>query len=212
MTVDDHWSAATTSAVLRFQRARGLERDGALSRSEVFFWPGRTARVGSVEVTRGATLRPGAPIATLSSQRRQVRVDLDAERQTVAVDGERVIVTLPDGTAVGGTITSVGRVATSGKDGATIPVTIRLRGRRARGLALDRAPVQVSFARERAENVDHVPVTALLARPGGGYAVQVVAADGTMRTVPVRVGLQASGEVAVSATGLRAGQRVVIPE
>jgi hypothetical protein len=71
--------------------------------------------------------------------------------------------------------------------------------------------VQVSFVRERAKDVDHVPVTALLARPGGGYAVQVAGAGGTVTTVAVTVGLQASGEVEVQGAGLRSGQQVVVP-
>jgi peptidoglycan hydrolase-like protein with peptidoglycan-binding domain len=211
MTVDDAWTAATTAAVERFQKQRGLTRDGSLSRGEFVFWPARSARVGAVKVDRGGALRPGAPIATLSSRRREVTVDLDAERQSVAAAGERVIVTLPDGSAVGGTVSTVGKVAKQGQDGATIPVTIRLRGRRARGLGLDQAPVQVSFARERAQDVDHVPVTALLARPGGGYAVQVATGGGTVTTVAVTVGLVASGEAEVHGAGLHAGQPVVIP-
>jgi peptidoglycan hydrolase-like protein with peptidoglycan-binding domain len=212
MTVDDEWTAATTAAVERFQKQRGLTQDGSLSRSEFVFWPARSARVGAVKAGRGTALRPGAPIATLSSRRREVTVDLDAERQSVAVAGERVIVTLPDGSTVGGTVTTVGKVATQGQDGATIPIAIRLRGARARGLGLDQAPVQVSFVRERAKDVDHVPVTALLARPGGGYAVQVAAGGGTVTTVAVTVGLVASGEAEVHGAGLHAGQQVVVPE
>ena len=212
MTVDDEWTSATTAAVKRFQKQRGLTQDGSLTRSEFVFWPGRSARVGEVTVERGSALRPGSPIADLSSRRRQVTVDLDADRQSVAVAGERVIVTLPDGTAVGGTVTSVGKVAEEGKNGTTLPVEIRLRGKRSHGLALDHAPVQVSFVRERAKDVDHVPVTALLARPGGGYAVQVAGAGGTVTTVAVTVGLQASGEAEVHGARLRAGQQVVVPE
>lgn len=212
MTVDDEWTGATTAAVKRFQKQRGLAQDGSLTRGEFVFWPGRSARVGKVAVQRGSALHPGSPIADLSSQRREVTVDLDADRQSVAVAGEHVIITLPDATTVGGTVTSVGKVAEEGKNGTTLPVEIRLRGKRAHGLGLDRAPVQVSFVRERAKDVDYVPVTALLARPSGGYAVQVAGAGGTVTTVAVTVGLQASGQAEVHGAGLRAGQSVVVPE
>ena len=211
MTVDDAWTAATTAAVKRFQKQRGLTQDGSLTRSEFVFWPARSARVGKVTADRGSALRPGGPIAELSSRRREVSVDLDADRQSIAVAGERVTITLPDGSVVGGTVTTVGKVAEAHQSGATIPVTVRLRGRRSHGLALDQAPVQVSFVRERAKGVDHVPVTALLARPGGGYAVQVATGGGTVTTVAVEVGLQASGEAEVHGAGLRAGQQVVVP-
>jgi hypothetical protein len=58
-----------------------------------------------------------------------------------------------------------------------------------------------------------VPVSALMARSGDRYAVEVVVRDGTHRLVPVRLGLfdDAAGMVQVSGSGLAAGQRVVVP-
>jgi hypothetical protein len=58
-----------------------------------------------------------------------------------------------------------------------------------------------------------VPVNALLALASGGYAVEMVDADGTHRLVAVSVGLfdDAEGLVQVSGRGLAAGQRVVVP-
>lgn len=58
-----------------------------------------------------------------------------------------------------------------------------------------------------------VPVTALLARGGGGYAVEVVRADGPHRLLPVTVGLfdDADGLVQITGAGLKAGQSVVVP-
>lgn len=58
-----------------------------------------------------------------------------------------------------------------------------------------------------------VPVTALLAQAGGGYAVEVVDAGGVRRLVPVSLGLfdDAEGLVQVRGSGLRAGQKIVVP-
>ena len=58
-----------------------------------------------------------------------------------------------------------------------------------------------------------VPVTALLARSGGGYAVEVVGAGARNHLVPVSLGLfdDAEGLVQVTASGLAAGQKVVVP-
>ena len=58
-----------------------------------------------------------------------------------------------------------------------------------------------------------VPVDALLALTGGGYAVEVAGADGAHHLVPVTLGLfdDADGLVQVSGSGLSAGQRVVVP-
>ena len=73
--------------------------------------------------------------------------------------------------------------------------------------------MEVAITDRTVHNVLAVPVSALLARSGGGYAVEVVAGDGTHRLVPVRLGLfdDAAGLVQVSGPGLAAGQRVVVP-
>jgi hypothetical protein len=58
-----------------------------------------------------------------------------------------------------------------------------------------------------------VPVTALVALAGGGYAVETVAGDGRQQLVPVRLGMfdPAGGRVQVESSRLSAGQRVVVP-
>ena len=65
----------------------------------------------------------------------------------------------------------------------------------------------------RVSNVLAVPVNALLALAGGGYAVEVVGPGGVHQLVGVSVGLfdDAAGMVQVSGSGLAAGQRVVVP-
>jgi len=58
-----------------------------------------------------------------------------------------------------------------------------------------------------------VPVDALLALSGGGYAVEVAGGDGIHELVPVSLGIfdDADGLVQVSGPGLSAGRRVVVP-
>ena len=58
-----------------------------------------------------------------------------------------------------------------------------------------------------------VPVTALLAQSGGGYAVEVVDPSGTNHLVAVSLGLfdDADGLVQVTSSELAAGQEVVVP-
>jgi hypothetical protein len=58
-----------------------------------------------------------------------------------------------------------------------------------------------------------VPVDALVALAGGGYAVEEVTSDGSHQLVAVTPGLfdDAQGLVEVSGKGLAAGQRVVVP-
>jgi peptidoglycan hydrolase-like protein with peptidoglycan-binding domain len=213
MTVDDDWDWATTAAVKRFQRARGLDDDGMLSRGEVVFRPGAT-RVGEAKAQVGQQVAPGAQLAELSSTERNVTVDLDARRQSIAREGDAVTVELPTGRTARGRITDVGEVATkpSGSDNQdsdpTIEVTIDLKGRASRGTNLDQAPVDVGFAVDRRKGVLAVPVKALLARQGGGYAIEVVE-GGAHRIVGVEPGLYAEDWVEVSGDGLREGMRVV---
>jgi hypothetical protein len=57
-----------------------------------------------------------------------------------------------------------------------------------------------------------VPVTALLARSGGGFAVEAVDGDGRRRLVPVDPGTNAEEYVEVSGSGVREGMRVVTAE
>jgi hypothetical protein len=77
----------------------------------------------------------------------------------------------------------------------------------------DQAPVQVAIITATVPSALVVPVTALLARSGGSYAVEVVEPRGTHHLVSVALGLfdDADGLVQVTGTGLAAGQAVVVP-
>ena len=208
--VDGEWTWETTAAVKRFQKARGLTQDGTLARGELTIRRG-PVRLGEAKAAVGQSVQPGAALTEVTSTRREVRVDLEAARQDLARRGARVAVTLPDGKTAKGRVSSVGSVATQGGEGEdpTIEVRVVLRGRAGRRGGLDQAPVDVGFERERAKAALTVPVSALVAQPGGGYAVEV-SEDGRRRLVPVKPGLTADGLVAVEGD-LRAGQKVVVP-
>ena len=77
----------------------------------------------------------------------------------------------------------------------------------------DQAPVQVGITTASVPNALVVPVSALLAQSGTGYAVEVVGAGASSHLVPVSLGLfdDAAGLVQVTASGLAAGQEVVVP-
>ena len=62
------------------------------------------------------------------------------------------------------------------------------------------------------ENALSVPVTALVGRSGGGFAVEVVRDGGRRELVAVQLGLFDTGGGRVQVEGdLRAGDRVVVP-
>jgi hypothetical protein len=208
--IDDEWDWATTAAVERFQEERGLDEDGSLGKGEVLFRSGPT-RIGEAKAVVGQSAAPGRELAAVSSTERRVTVDLVATRQRLARKGDAVTVELPTGESARGRIVSVGKVAeqpASEEDGdPTIEVEIELRGKAARGANLDQAPVDVGFAVERRDDVLAVPIKALLARQGGGFAVEVAGAGGR-RIVDVEPGLYADDFVEVDGD-LEEGQTVV---
>ena len=84
-------------------------------------------------------------------------------------------------------------------------VTVRLEA--GKGVdAFDQAPVLVRVETEAERDALAVPVGALLALAGGGYALEL--AD-THRLVPVEVGAFADGYVQVTGDGIDEGTRVV---
>ncbi|HVL96460.1 MAG TPA: peptidoglycan-binding domain-containing protein [Solirubrobacteraceae bacterium] len=213
MTVDDEYTAATAAAVREFQEDRGLDETGKMTKDSFVFLPG-PRRVSTHKTTVGASAQAGAALYDTTGTRQVVSVDLDAEKQNLVRQGAGVRVTLPDQSETEGRVTDVGRVAEQSGEGddakATISVTIGLRGTRATR-RFDEAPVSVGIAREQRKDVLTVPVTALVALPGGGYAVDVVEGSSTRR-VRVKPGLFADGYVEVSGAGLREGQKVRVPE
>ena len=206
--VDDEWDWATTAAVKRWQEDAGITEDGVVDLGEVVFLPG-ARRVGAAKTTVGARAGAGAPVLETSSTKRIVTVQLDARRQSLVAEGDKALVELPDGRRMTGRVVRVGKVANATDDGvATIEVEISVPSRRAG--RLDRAPAEVAIAKERRKNVLTVPVTALLAQAGGGYAVEVDD-GGSTRIVPVEAGLSANGHVEISGRGIAEGMRVVVP-
>ncbi|CAA9516273.1 MAG: hypothetical protein AVDCRST_MAG67-3010 [uncultured Solirubrobacteraceae bacterium] len=208
--VDSRWDSATTAAVIRWQKDRGMTRDGVVEPGDVVFGDG-PIRVGEHEAAVGDAVGAGTPVAVVSSHRRVVIVQLAASRQAQVRRGQRVRVTLPDGSQVAGRVTRVGRVATAGKDGAeaTVELRVALLGKRARRVRLDRAPVTVSIAANTAQGVLAVPVTALVAIGDGRYGVEVQGAGGVRRLVAVTTGAFADGYVEID--GVAPGARVVVP-
>lgn len=158
------------------------------------------------------------PILGTTSTHLVVSVQLDATKQSEAVVGEAVTVQMPDGSIADGRITEVSPVAqttssTSSSTGggasssasSTIPVTIALKGRTPAS-GVDQAAVSINFQQQKATNVLSVPVAALLATAGGGYAVQE--AQAPHRLIPVTPGLFAAGYVQISGTNIYQGLQV----
>jgi multidrug efflux pump subunit AcrA (membrane-fusion protein) len=206
----------TQKALEQLQHEKGLHVTGALGIGDAVFLPG-SVRIAKVTAELGGSARPGSPVAQSTSDTLDVQVDLEASQQGQVKKGDRAQITLPGHQSVTGRVERLGRVAqaltgqNAGAGDATVPAYITLdRAGKARGL--DRAPVQVDITTKGVKSALSVPVTAVVGRSGGGFAVEVVRAGGRRALVPVALGLfdAAGGRVQVEGE-LAEGDRVVVP-
>ena len=182
----------------------------------------------------GSPPQPGAQVLTATSTAPVVTAQLPVAQEYLVRRGQQVTVTLPDGvTTTPGTVTAVSSVATASSGGGqdsgsqrgqaasgqgggsqeSVAMTVQLNRPLAAG-NFDQAPVSVSIVAAHVSAVLAVPVSALVALAGGGYAVEVVHGAGTAATrqlVAVQTGLFSSTLVQVSGAGIAAGQRVEVP-
>jgi multidrug efflux pump subunit AcrA (membrane-fusion protein) len=211
----DYFSLETAYALEKLRRRLGMSRTGELALGQAVFLPGAARITARGTAVPGGPAQPGMTLLSATSTTPVVTIDLDAAQQTEVKAGDRVTITLPDGTTTPGVVSSVGKVATMpSKGGSSTPtVTVKVTPAHPKTAGgLDRAPVQVSIVTGRVRDALVVPVSALLAQTGGGYAVEVVGSRGN-HLVAVSPGLfdDADGLVQVTGSGLSAGQRVVVP-
>ena len=210
----DFYSSATAAGVQQLEEHLDVSSPpGSISLGQVVFEPG-AIRVTQVTGSLGSPA--SGHVLTATSDEPVVTIALGTSQESEVKAGDTVSVTLPDGVSTPGVISQVGTVATTApaSDGSgrttTIPVTVQLTDQAAAG-SLDQAPVTVYITAAAARGVLAVPVTALLARPGG-YDVEVTGPGNSRRYVPVSVGPvfdDNSGLVQVVGN-LTPGQRVVV--
>jgi hypothetical protein len=209
----DEFTYWTKVGVEKLQKTLGVTQNGTLSLGQALFEPS-AIRVTSVTATLGAAAAVGQSVLSATSTTRQVSIALDADQQSEVAVGDKVTITLPNNETTQGVISSVGTVATtpSGGGSPTITVLVNPTDPAATG-TWDQAPVDVTITTGSVTNALVVPVDALLAQSDGGYAVEVVGADGIHRLVAVTLGLfdDADGLVQVTASDLTAGQQIVVP-
>src|SRR5579859_2384092 len=233
LTVSDYFTGATAYAVELWQTARGLPVTGTVPLGQVAYAPG-PLRITGVTPVPGSPPQPGTAVATATSPVPEVIAAVPVGQEYLVKAGDAVTVTLPDGVSTTpGVVTSLSSVASaaggsggSPPDGSTasqgpggqgpggsgqdtVQMTVRFT-RTADTGHLDQAPVSVNVVAAQARDVLAVPVSALVALAGGGYAVDVVQ-GGAAHLVAVQTGLFSQTLVQVSGTGLTAGMRVQVP-
>lgn len=231
MTVDEHFDASTADAVAAWQEARGVEVTGTVARADAVFLPA-AARVADAAVDPGALVQPGTTVLHHTGSTRVVRAEIEPGQADIVHVDDAVTVTLPDGTEVAGTVATVAEGASSSQgaggsegatagsggadappeeDAATVEVTVALDDQAA-AEAYTTASVEVELTGRQREDVLAVPVTALVALAGGGYALEVARDGGPTELVPVDPGMYADGYVEVTGEGIEEGIDVVVAE
>jgi len=212
----DAFTTMTEKALETLQRRMGVRVNGSLALGDAVFLP-EPVRIAKVTGALGGAARPGAPVLNATSDKLHVQVNLDPSQQGEVKKGDRAQITLPGNTPVAGSVEAFGRVAQApdGPDskaaGATIPTYISL-DHPAKARGLDQAPVGVDITTKGVDNALSVPVTALVGKSGGGFAVEVVRAGGRRELVAVTLGLFDTGGGRVQVEGdLRAGDSVTVP-
>jgi peptidoglycan hydrolase-like protein with peptidoglycan-binding domain len=213
---DSSFTSKTETALEELEADKGFGETGALNIYDAVFLP-KPARIAKVSGELGGPASPGAQVAQATSDTLEVQVELDASQQGQVKEGDRARITLPGNKLVKGKVDRLGRVAESAGEeeddvgAATIRAYISLyRPKKASGL--DEAPVQVDITTKGVKRALSVPVTAIVGKSGGGFAVEVVRDGGRRELVAVELGLfaTASGRVGVEGD-LDEGDRVVVP-
>ncbi|WHS35832.1 efflux RND transporter periplasmic adaptor subunit [Auritidibacter ignavus] len=210
-TPDQRFDAATATAIGRWQKDLGLPQTQQIERGRVVFLP------SDVRVNKRLT-EAGSPASDGVLEVTDTRLFATAEVQTAQQDllttGQEVTVRLPNGDEAEGVVEQVDPAVEkeddSGKTSVTIPVRVALKDPSV-AASYANVPVTVVATRTVAEDVLTVPVRALLAQSGGGYAVDVVDGD-TVQRVPIKVGKFADEMVEVTSGELAAGDKVAVAE
>jgi hypothetical protein len=215
---DNAFTDKTVRAFQLLQHDKVFRVTGVLGIGDAVFLP-ESVRIANVTGELGGAAQPGAQVASATSDTPEVQVNLEPSHQGEVKEGDPAQITLPGNTSVTGKVARLGRVAqipaaqqNNGRTGAaTIPAFISLDDP-AKASGLDKAPVQVAITTRGVESVLSVPVTSLVGKSGGGFAVEVVRPDGRRELVTVKLGLfdTAGGRVQVEGE-LGEGDQVVVP-
>lgn len=219
------YDLATEWAVERWQSANGVSPDGVIRLGEMVFLPA-SVRVAALHVAAGEPATPGDTPFDTTSTSRTVTAPLSSDLPLVAI-GETVAILLPTLASTPGRVTAI-EPAPPAPAGASSASSAAGQGNSpssepaqllvvtpvdpvATGTS-DGVAVQISVTTEAANGVLAVPILALLALAGGGYALEVVEPSGAHRLVAVTTGVFTASQVQVSGRGVVAGIEVVVAQ
>ena len=207
MTVDGIVSAATVSAVERWQSAIGLPITSQTSFAYYYFVVASQV-VDSLAVADGSLIASGRPVMSASSSELSVVVTVSVSDETEFSEGQSVSVTLADQTQVEGIVSEIGAVTQTGND-PTIDVVINIVA--APEVTLVEGPVTVTTVSSEVVDALVVPTRALVSLSEGGYGLEVQR-NGSTQLIGIEIGSFDDGLVEITAGDLVAGDQVVVPQ
>lgn len=195
------YSRYLAAAVTSWQRSLHEPATGVLRPGDAVV---AVSAVRIAEVTGHVGDQAVGPMLSTTSTRRSITLKLTAPLAQSLKPAQPVTVTLPDGTTVDAAVSTIGSTA-EGADGAPATVSIALRTQNTTAVAASAlGPVTAGIVTASRHDVVQVPVGALLALAGGGYALQ----RPDLSLLRVQVGMVAAGMAEVS--GVAAGVRVLV--
>ncbi|HYZ92547.1 MAG TPA: peptidoglycan-binding protein [Actinomycetota bacterium] len=206
--VDTTFTSTTESAVKAWQDSLDLPQNGVVQLGRIVFAPGALTIAEHLK-TAGAQVHDGDEVLSTTSSQRVVNVTLEDAEDLKA--GDQVSIVGSGAERVPAKVASVDTPSSGGLGGeeSSPTATVVPDDPNALGDLEDGADVDVELVEDERKNVLVVPVTALLARQSGGYAVEVRRGSGTS-VVTVEPGLYADDLVEVSGD-IREGDEVVVP-
>ncbi|MGW4542154.1 peptidoglycan-binding protein [Streptomyces chartreusis] len=219
LTADDTFTAATETAVKRWQKHLGAPRTGQVDPGSVVMLDMPRLRVSQAVGVVGSSLT-GAALLKITGTDLVATAKVSYDQLSRLSPGTRLKVALPNGNTVSGKATAVnitpqqqdgGGQGQGGDTKQQAEVTVSLSDQKA-VKAGGPGPATLTVSDRKANRVLAVPVTALLALAEGGYGVEVVQPDGQHKLVPVTIGLVADARAEITKGDLKEGTKVVIPE
>lgn len=198
LEADGIFGIGTKRAVKAWQKENGLEQTGSIDRSQLMFHP-TDLRIES-EPQIGANFNE----LTVTGAEQKVTASFDTKSRGFLSEGATVSLDMGDAGIIDGTITEVeSKVSQEGS--RSLSVSIRPNS----PIPSDVERVTITVTREVASDVLLIPVRAILALAGGGYAVEL---DGPSGPTLTRVELgEVVDDVAEISGEFAEGDDVVIP-
>lgn len=211
---DNVFDAATAAAIRQWQRNRGLgggEVNGVFDPSQVALATQAPVRITQVTAKPGET---GVSPATYTGTALHVSATITSAQASQFKAGDQAKVIMPDNTTIDTTLSAVDMGGQPvGEQGEKTQPSARIDfPDQAQVANYGTTSVRVSIPNTAADMTETllVPVTALIATAGNGYAVEVVR-GGTIERIPVEIGRAANAQVQITkADNLNEGDKVVI--